>query len=171
MRDRLEQTTERVSVASGGEQADDGSFGASVSGDGNFVVFASLAGNLVPGSPPGVNVYRRNRLTGTVELLSAARAKATQHVARRERERAHRGLRLDASLVLNDSLPVDVFVRATGAGADLNDDDDDLDIDLPELRDGSRAGAPAGRARRREHGDDRLRPCARERPGSGAGER
>ena len=47
---------------------------ASISGDGSFVVFTSLAGNLVPGTPSGANVYRRNRLTGTVEWLSVGAA-------------------------------------------------------------------------------------------------
>jgi hypothetical protein len=128
LRDRVEQSTERMSVASGGEQADDGSFGASLSGDGNFVVFTSLAGNLVPGSPPGTNVYRRNRLTGTVELLSLGAAEGDTSTSP---DANTNGLTVafasDASLVLNDSLPVDVFVRATGAGADLNQDGDDLD--------------------------------------------
>ena len=128
VRDRLEQSTERVSVASGGEQADDGSFGASISGDGSYVVFASLAGNLVPGSPAGVNVFRRNRFTGTVELLSAG---ADEGDTSTSPDANANGLTVafasDASLVLNDSLPVDVFVRATGAGSDLNGDGDDLD--------------------------------------------
>lgn len=131
LRDRAEQSTERVSVASGGEQADDGSFGASLSGDGNYVVFTSLAGNLVPGSPPGANVYRRNRLTGTVELLSLGAAEGDTSTSP---DANTNGLTVafasDASLVLNDSLPVDVFVRATGAGADLNEDGDDLDTVL-----------------------------------------
>ena len=152
LRDRLEQTTERVSVASGGEQADDGSFGASISGDGSYVVFSSLAGNLVPGSPPGTNVYRRNRLTGTVELLSAGAGEGDTSTSP---DANTNGLTVafasDASLVLNDSLPVDVFVRATGAGADLNDDGDDLDTvfqsfatePAPGLQPGARVAASA----------------------------
>jgi Tol biopolymer transport system component len=147
LRDRAEQSTERMSVASGGEQADDGSFGASLSGDGNFVVFASLAGNLVPGSPAGANVYRRNRLTGTVELLSLGAAEGDTSTSP---DANTNGLTVafasDASLVLNDSLPVDVFVRATGAGADLNEDGDDLDTVLQSFATASVPGLqPAAR--------------------------
>jgi len=128
LRDRLEGSTERVSTASGGEEADDGSFGASLSGNGDFVVFSSLAGNLVPGSPPGTNVYRANRLTGTVELLSVGASPGdTSSAADANGNGLTVAFDSDASLVLNDSLPVDVFIRASGEGADLNDDGDDLD--------------------------------------------
>jgi Tol biopolymer transport system component len=131
LRDRLEGSTERVSTASGGEEGDDGSFGASLSGDGNFVVFASLASNLVPGAPPGTNVYRRNRLTGTVELLSeGASAGDTSTAPAANGNGLTVAFDSDASLVLNDSLPVDVFVRASGEGSDLNDDGDTLDTIL-----------------------------------------
>lgn len=147
LRDRLEGSTERMSVASGGEQADDGSFGASISGDGSFVVFTSLAGNLVPGSAPGTNVYRRNRITGTVELLSAGAGEGDTSTSP---DANTNGLTVafasDASLVLNDSLPVDVFVRATGAGADLNEDGDDLDTVLQSFVTGPAPGLqPAAR--------------------------
>jgi Tol biopolymer transport system component len=131
LRDRLEQSTERVSVASGGEQADDGSFAPSLSRDGSTVVFASLAGNLVPGAPAGLNVYRRNRLSGAVELLSAGAGEGDSSTSP---DANTNGLSVafasDAPLILNDLQPLDVFVRATGAGADLNQDGDDLDTVL-----------------------------------------
>jgi WD40-like Beta Propeller Repeat len=128
LRDRVAGTTERVSVASGGEQADDGSFDPSISGDGSFVVFASQASNLVPGVPAGTNVYRRNRLTGSVEWLSTG-ASAGDTSVHPDPSGNGRSVAFDsdASLVLNDSLPVDVFVRLTGFGADLNGDGDDAD--------------------------------------------
>jgi hypothetical protein len=155
VRDRLEGTTERVSVASGGEEADDGSFAPSVSGDGAFVAFASLAGKLVPGAPSGTNVYRRNRLTGAVEWLSAGAADGDTSVAP---DASGDGLAIafasDAALVLNDAAPVDVFVRATGEGDDLNLDGDTLDSVLqafgaadaaPGLRPGVRVAASFAR--------------------------
>ncbi len=151
VRDRLEQSTERVSVASGGEQADDGSFGASISGDGSFVVFTSLAGNLVPGTPSGANVYRRNRLTGTVEWLSVgAAAGNTSATPDANTNGLSVAFASNASLVMNDSPTLDVFVRETGWGDDLNDDGDTIDSllqafaaddPLPGLRPGARVAA------------------------------
>jgi Tol biopolymer transport system component len=139
LRDRLEQSTERVSVASGGEQADDGSFDPSISGDGSFVVFSSLAGNLVPGTPAGTNAFRRNRLTGTVELLSAGAAAGDSSFAPDANGSGRTvAFASDATLVLNDDSTTDVFVRATGAGDDLNGDEDDLDSVLQSF-----AGGPA----------------------------
>ena len=151
LRDRLEPSTARVSVASGGEQADDGSFGASISGDGSFVVFTSLAGNLVPGAPAGANVYRSNRSTGTVEWLSAGAGAGDTSTSPDANEN---GLSVafasDASLVMSDSPTVDVFVRESGPGEDLNDDGDTLDSMLqafaadgvpPGLRPGARIAA------------------------------
>ena len=127
LRDRVEGTTERVSVKSGGEAADAPSFDPSISGDGRFVVFASLA-NLVPGAPAGTKVYRRNRVTGSVELLSAgASAGDTSTSPDANGDGRTVAFDSDASLVMNDSLPVDVFVRTTGPGDDLNLDGDDAD--------------------------------------------
>jgi len=151
LRDRMEQTTQRVSVKSGGEQVLDGSFDASISGDGTFIVFTSLA-SLMPGAPPGTNVYRRSRVTGTLELLSAG-ASAGDSSASADANRDGRAVAFasDASLVMNDSLPVDVFVRSTGFGTDLNGDEDDLDAvfqsfataPLPGLQPGARLAASA----------------------------
>lgn len=52
--DRLSQTTTRVSVNSNREQANNFSQSAHLSADGRFVVFESLASNLVPGDSNGV---------------------------------------------------------------------------------------------------------------------
>jgi hypothetical protein len=155
LRDRLAGTTERVSTASGGEEADDGSFAPSVSGDGAFVVFASLAANLVPGVPAGTNVYRWNRLTGGVEWLSRGAAEGDTSLAPdASADGRDVAFSSDASLVMNDSLPVDVYVRASGEGDDLNGDGDDLDSVLqafgaadpvPGLRPGARAAAAFAR--------------------------
>jgi Tol biopolymer transport system component len=71
LRDRLLGTTERVSVDSSGGQADAESFYPSVSADGRFVAFVSLASNLVPGDTNGFwDVFVRDRLNGTTELVS-----------------------------------------------------------------------------------------------------
>lgn len=52
--DRVEGTTRRVSVGSGGAQANGASLGASISGDGRFVAFESAASNLVAGDTNGI---------------------------------------------------------------------------------------------------------------------
>jgi hypothetical protein len=47
--DRLTHTTERVSVASDGTEANSSSGGATISANGHYVAYASEASNLVPG--------------------------------------------------------------------------------------------------------------------------
>lgn len=71
--DRARQTIERVSVASGGAQAngDSGLFTPAITPDGRFVAFASTASNLVPGDTNGTwDVFLRDRLRGTTERIS-----------------------------------------------------------------------------------------------------
>ncbi len=71
--DRLSGTTERLSVAASGAEANGYSYGGSISGDGRFVAFTSTAANLVPGDTNGVDdVFVRDRLSATTELVSAA---------------------------------------------------------------------------------------------------
>jgi hypothetical protein len=69
--DRLTGTTERVSLTSDGGEADNHSFGPSLSADGRFVSFGSLATNLVSGdSNAAGDTFVRDRLTGTTERVS-----------------------------------------------------------------------------------------------------
>ncbi len=75
VRDRKLGTTERVSVATGGAQADgDSSLVAqAVSADGRFVAFWSNADNFVPGDTNGAtDVFVRDRQYGTTERASVA---------------------------------------------------------------------------------------------------
>jgi Tol biopolymer transport system component len=73
VRDRLAQTTERVSVASDGTEANGGSFGFKISANGRFVVFASLASNLVSGDGNALgDVFVHDRETGETERVSRA---------------------------------------------------------------------------------------------------
>src|SRR5947209_6949739 len=66
VRDRQLGTTERVSVSSGGAQADGESFNPAISADGRFVAFQSDASNLVPGGTNGYgHVFLRDRVNGT----------------------------------------------------------------------------------------------------------
>src|SRR3989442_1062694 len=71
--DRSSGTTERVSVDSKGKQANGLSLWPSVSGDGRFVAFQSVATNLVPGDTNGAqDVFVHDRLTGVTMRASVA---------------------------------------------------------------------------------------------------
>jgi PKD repeat protein/Tol biopolymer transport system component len=71
VRDRLEGTTERVSVSSAEEQANFHGMEAAISGDGRYVAFSSGAYNLVPGDTNGYgDIFVRDRVAGTTEIVS-----------------------------------------------------------------------------------------------------
>jgi Tol biopolymer transport system component len=73
VRDRVAGTTERVSVATGGGQANSISAQSDISADGRFVAFLSDASNLVAGDTNGVtDVFVHDRFTGTTERVSVA---------------------------------------------------------------------------------------------------
>jgi Tol biopolymer transport system component len=73
VRDRLAQTTERVSVASDGSEANGGSGAPKISRNGRFIAFASEASDLVPGDGNGViDVFVHDRDTGETERVSRA---------------------------------------------------------------------------------------------------
>src|SRR5438093_81273 len=65
--------TSRVSVRSGGGQADGSSTLGSMTPDGRFVAFTSAAENLVSGDTDGkCDVFVHDRMTGTTERVSVA---------------------------------------------------------------------------------------------------
>jgi len=68
-------TTELVSVATDGTQANDWSSEPDVSDDGRFVAFQSRADNLAPGDNNGwrYDIYYRDRVTGETTLVSESR--------------------------------------------------------------------------------------------------
>ena len=69
--DRKTGVTERVSVDSAGNQANDGSVAPAISAHGRFVAFVSLADNLVPGDTSDqVDVFVHDRKTGVTERVS-----------------------------------------------------------------------------------------------------
>lgn len=70
VRDRLLGTTERVSVGSDGVAGVCHSRNPDISDDGRFVTFDSCSPLVLPTSPPLTNIYRRDRLTQTTELVS-----------------------------------------------------------------------------------------------------
>jgi Tol biopolymer transport system component len=73
VRDRLSGTTERVSVATGGAQGNNSSTYPAISADGNWVVFTSVASNLVAGDTNGASdVFVRDLVSATTERASVA---------------------------------------------------------------------------------------------------
>jgi Ca2+-binding RTX toxin-like protein len=73
VRDLQTNTTTRVSAAGDGSQGDALSSQASISADGRYVVFFSLASNLVQGDTNGLrDIFLKDMVTGTVTRLSVA---------------------------------------------------------------------------------------------------
>lgn len=73
VRDRLAGTTQRVSVDSSGDQANDGSGGIAISADGRYVAFGSDASNLVPGDTNDhLDVFVHDRIAGTTRRVSVS---------------------------------------------------------------------------------------------------
>ena len=71
--DRSTATTTRVSVATGGAQANGSSFSPAISADGRFVAFASEATNLVAGDTNGASdIFVVDRQAGTTARVSVA---------------------------------------------------------------------------------------------------
>jgi Tol biopolymer transport system component len=71
VRDRQSGQTSRVSVDSLGNQGNDVSVSPSVSADGRYVAFLSIASNLVPGDTNNFpDIFVRDRQLGTTELVS-----------------------------------------------------------------------------------------------------
>lgn len=71
--DRQSGSTERISLSSSGEVANDSSFARAISADGRFVVFVSPATNLVPGDTNADHdVFVRDRVSGLTERVSVA---------------------------------------------------------------------------------------------------
>jgi hypothetical protein len=73
IRNRVNSQTNRLSVATGGGQANGASSAPSVSDDGRYVAFASTASNLVAGDTNGVSdIFLRDRNTDTTTRISVA---------------------------------------------------------------------------------------------------
>jgi len=71
VRDMQNGVTRRMSVSTGGAQANAFSDGPDISGDGRYVTFNSPASNLVPGDTNGfIDVFVRDRFTATTQRIS-----------------------------------------------------------------------------------------------------
>jgi Tol biopolymer transport system component len=69
VRDRSNGTTQRISVSSTGAESNGSSYSPSISADGRYVAFWSLATNLVPGASVG-QIFVRDLQSGTIEIAS-----------------------------------------------------------------------------------------------------
>jgi archaellum component FlaF (FlaF/FlaG flagellin family) len=70
VRDRARAATRRVSVSSTGVQANNNSYAASVSADGRYVAFQSMASNLVPGDTNAhTDIFVRDRARETTRRV------------------------------------------------------------------------------------------------------
>ena len=73
LRDRVANTTTRISIGLGGTWANGGSYASAVSGDGKVVAYTSDATNLVSGDANGVrDVFVYDRAAGTTTLSSVS---------------------------------------------------------------------------------------------------
>lgn len=70
IRDRQTGTTTRVSVATGGAEANAGGTAPAISRDGRFVAFESFADNLAPDNNFTGDIYLHDRQTGVTERIS-----------------------------------------------------------------------------------------------------
>jgi len=68
--DRQTETTERVSVASDGTEGNGNSYDPSISTDGRYVTFQSLADNLVEGDSINADIFVHDRQLGTTKKIS-----------------------------------------------------------------------------------------------------
>src|SRR5213596_2866410 len=113
--DRLTGTTERVSVASGGTEGNDASFGFALSADGRFVAFQSDATNLVPGDTNGAtDVFVRDRQTGMTERVSVA-----SDVTQANNASSYPVLSADGRFVAFDSAATDLVAGDTNGVSDV----------------------------------------------------
>ncbi|MEL6438110.1 MAG: hypothetical protein AAFQ80_02470 [Cyanobacteria bacterium J06621_8] len=73
VRDRINQTTTRINVTSGGAQANGVSHLGGISDDGQLITFSSTASNLVPGDTNGSSdIFVYNLTTNNIQRVSVA---------------------------------------------------------------------------------------------------
>ena len=71
VRDMQIGVTELISISSAGAHAAGASFATSISADGRYAVFTSIAGNLVPGDTGSdTDIHVRDRVAGTTVIVS-----------------------------------------------------------------------------------------------------
>ena len=122
LRDTVAGTTQRVSMATGGTQANQESDLASVSRNGRYVAFYSNATNLVPGDTGWQDVFVRDTVTGTTRRVSVTAAGAQANGPSYGGAVSDDGQRVAFDSYASNLAPgdsnakIDVFVRDTAAG-------------------------------------------------------
>src|SRR5437660_1328853 len=118
--DRQTGTTERVSVASDGTQANNVSSYPALSADGRFVAFQSDATNLVAGDTNGAtDVFVHDRQTGATERVSVASGGGTQGNRNSGGFFAFPALSADGRLVAFQSDATNLVARDTNGATDV----------------------------------------------------
>jgi Tol biopolymer transport system component len=113
--DRETGLTERVSVSSSGEQANDQSFVPSISADGRYVTFLSMASNLFPNDPPvSVDLFIHDRQTGETERVLSPAVLGDYSITPDARFIAYIGLSSNGYYTIN------VYDRQTGTNEQAN---------------------------------------------------
>ncbi len=117
LRDRLNGTTERVSVDSSETEATGGdSQYASISADGRFVAFSSAATNLVTGDTNAdSDIFVRDRTLGTTERVSVSSSEAQGDGGVNEQS----SMSADGRFVAFESYAVDLVPNDTGGLPDI----------------------------------------------------
>ncbi|WP_426571580.1 DUF4214 domain-containing protein [Aquihabitans sp. McL0605] len=122
LRDRQLGTTEKVSTASNGDQSDGDSYWPSVSDNGRFITFQSLATDLTPAvDAPSYDVFRRDRTLATTVLVSRNTAGQPANTGGWDPDMSADGLKVTftsgaTNLVSGDTNGVtDTFVRDLAA--------------------------------------------------------
>lgn len=124
VRDRLTDTTERVSVAAGGGQlASSSTEQVDISDDGRYAIFVTASGSVVPGDTNAAyDVFRRDRVAATTVRVSLR-----DNDLQTSTGAASASMSADGSIVAftssgsdlvvgDDNGTLDVFVRVVGAG-------------------------------------------------------
>jgi Tol biopolymer transport system component len=125
VRDNRTRTVERISVNTAGEEADGESYQSSMSGDGRYVAFTSLASNLVSDdSNSFLDVFLRDRMLGVTSRLNVddAGRESNAFSSTSAQSISADGSRVvfqsfASNLIVDDTNNVDdVFLRDVGAG-------------------------------------------------------
>jgi Tol biopolymer transport system component len=119
LRDRLTNTTTRISVDSAGNQGNRWSYNPSISADGRFVAFTSDASNIVPGDTnSSSDIFVRDTLTNTTTRVSLDSA-GNQANSDSEGTSISASISADGRFVAFDSLASNIVPGDTNIGRDI----------------------------------------------------
>ncbi len=114
--DRQADTIERVSVDDVGTEADGGSLFPSLSGDGRYVAFLSLATNLVSGDTNGTfDIFVYDRQTDTIERVSVN----SQGQQANNASSYYSSISFDGRYVIFNSIATNLVANDTNGKADI----------------------------------------------------